>query len=82
MVVVPARRATQVGGIDSLKSIPGLFISLKIQPLAGRYDNPIPPRFLAPIDCSKIPTQLASKDEYLAASQRVKMTGEGGEGPK
>ncbi len=25
--------------------------------LAGRYDNPIPTRFLAPIDCLKIPTQ-------------------------
>ncbi len=23
--------------------------------LAGRYDNPIPARFLAPIDCLKIP---------------------------
>ncbi len=23
--------------------------------MAGRYDNPIPPRFLAPIDCFKIP---------------------------
>ncbi len=23
--------------------------------LAGRYDNPIPTRFLAPIDCLKIP---------------------------
>ncbi len=23
--------------------------------LAGRYDNPIPSRFLAPIDCLKIP---------------------------
>ncbi len=23
--------------------------------LAGRYDNPFPTRFLAPIDCSKIP---------------------------
>ena len=23
--------------------------------LAGRYDNPIPTRFLAPIDCFKIP---------------------------
>jgi hypothetical protein len=23
--------------------------------LAGRYDNPIPPRLLAPIDCLKIP---------------------------
>ncbi len=26
--------------------------------LAGRYDNPIPPRFLAPIDCLKIPALL------------------------
>jgi hypothetical protein len=25
--------------------------------LVGRYDNPIPSRFLAPIDCSKIPAQ-------------------------
>ncbi len=25
--------------------------------LAGRYDNPIPIRFLAPIDCSRIPAQ-------------------------
>ncbi len=23
--------------------------------LAGRYDNPVPTRFLAPVDCSKIP---------------------------
>ncbi len=27
--------------------------------LAGRYDNPIPTRFLAPIDCLKIPAQDA-----------------------
>ncbi len=26
--------------------------------LAGRYDNPIPTRFLAPIDCLKIPAQF------------------------
>jgi hypothetical protein len=26
--------------------------------LAGRYNNPIPPRFLAPIDCLKIPAQV------------------------
>ncbi len=25
----------------------------------GRYDNPLPTRFLSPIDCSKIPAQLA-----------------------
>jgi hypothetical protein len=29
--------------------------------LAGRYDNPIPTRFLAPIDCSKIPAQLGNR---------------------
>ncbi len=27
--------------------------------LAGRYDNPIPTRFLAPIDCYKILAQYA-----------------------
>jgi hypothetical protein len=26
----------------------------------GRYDNPIPPWFLAPIDCLKIPVQFSS----------------------
>jgi hypothetical protein len=26
--------------------------------LAGRYDNPIPTRFPAPVDCLKIPAQL------------------------
>jgi hypothetical protein len=28
--------------------------------LAGRYDNPIPPRFLALIDCLKIPALVPS----------------------
>ncbi len=37
------------------ESIPGLPKRLQIRALVGRYDNPIPPRFLAPIDCSKIP---------------------------
>jgi hypothetical protein len=32
--------------------------------LAGRYDNPIPPRFLAPIDFLKIPAQFT--DLYRA----------------
>jgi hypothetical protein len=27
--------------------------------VVGRYDNPIPTRFLAPIDCSKIPAQTS-----------------------
>ncbi len=29
--------------------------SASLYSLAGRYDNPIPPRFLAPIDFLKIP---------------------------
>jgi hypothetical protein len=29
--------------------------SASLESLAGRYDNTIPPRFLAPIDCLKIP---------------------------
>ncbi len=28
------------------------------QPMVGRYDNPIPPRFLDPIDSLKIPAQV------------------------
>jgi hypothetical protein len=43
---MPAPRKTEIRG--------GIFKLLK-SPLAGRYENPIPPRFLAPIDCSKIP---------------------------
>ncbi len=31
--------------------------------LAGRYDNPIPPRFLAPIDFLKIPAQHSLKSD-------------------
>ncbi len=34
-----------------------------IHSLAGRYDNPIPSRFLAPIDCLQIPAQIS--DRYL-----------------
>jgi hypothetical protein len=39
------------------KSILGLK-SLKIPSLAGQNDNPIPTRFLAPIDCPKLPALL------------------------
>jgi hypothetical protein len=31
------------------------FDSASLCSLAGRYDNPVPSRFLAPIDCLKIP---------------------------
>ena len=40
-----------------MESIPGLLTSLIIRALAGRYDNHILTRFLAPIDCSKILAQ-------------------------
>jgi hypothetical protein len=33
MVIAPARQVTEDGGIDSLESIPGLLISLKIPAL-------------------------------------------------
>ncbi len=29
--------------------------------LAGQYDNPTPSRFLAPIDCSKVPAHLYAR---------------------
>jgi hypothetical protein len=32
--------------------------SARLCSLAGRYDNPIPTRFLAPIDCLKISAQV------------------------
>jgi hypothetical protein len=41
--------------INSLESITELFNRLQNRALAGRYDNPIPTQFLAPIDCSTIP---------------------------
>jgi hypothetical protein len=34
--------------------------SASLSSLAGRYDNPIPTRFLAPIDCLKIPALYSS----------------------
>jgi hypothetical protein len=35
--------------------------------LAGRYDNPVPTRFLVPIDCLKIP----ALDDFIYASSAV-----------
>ncbi len=40
-------------GIDSKELIPPAYV------VAGQYDNPIPPRFLAPIDPLKILAQNA-----------------------
>jgi hypothetical protein len=31
--------------------------------LEGRYDNPIPTRLLAPVDCLKIPPQITMPEE-------------------
>jgi hypothetical protein len=38
--------------------------------LGGRYDNPIPPRFLAPIDCLKIPA-LHLKVQFTCMRMRI-----------
>ncbi len=35
--------------------------------LAGRYDNPLPPRFLAPIDSLKIPAQISCLSVILTS---------------
>jgi hypothetical protein len=37
--------------------------------LAGRFDNPIPPRFLAPIDSLKIPAQDAMLENQWAGTE-------------
>jgi hypothetical protein len=47
-------------GIDSR-----LHKRLQIRALAGRYDNPIPTRFLALMDCSKIPPQNGNRCEFV-----------------
>jgi hypothetical protein len=41
----------------------GCLKGLHIRSLVGRYDSPIPTRFLAPADCSKIPT-LSTKIKF------------------
>jgi hypothetical protein len=42
------------------ESIPRNEFRQPISSLTGRYDNPIPTRFLAPIDCLKIPALMYS----------------------
>ncbi len=46
--------------IDSKEPIPSGCNSL-----VGRYDNPIPTWFLAPIDCLKIPAQLSFQTVWV-----------------
>ncbi len=48
--------------------------------LAGRYDNPIPTRFLASIDCLKIPALFCTLGLVQEPSSQVEETGEGEEG--
>jgi hypothetical protein len=69
----PARLHTQPEEIGSLESIPGLLKSFKIRALAGRYDNPFPTRFLAPIDCLKIPA-LITNVMYTASHKKIRST--------
>jgi hypothetical protein len=45
--------------------------------LADQYDNPIPTRFLAPTDCSKIPAQASSSVKGMEAPVAVGKTNEG-----
>jgi hypothetical protein len=56
------------------ESIPGLLKSLKIPSLAGRYDNPVPIRFLAPIDCSKIPAKASYAKFEKSSGFHVRIT--------
>ncbi len=42
--------------------------------MVGRYDNPIPTRFLVPIDCSKIPAQARLDLQIMENSLRPRKT--------
>jgi hypothetical protein len=48
----------------------GIF-SANLHSLADRYDNPFPTRFLAPIDCLKIPAQMSNDFLYLLLLKSV-----------
>ncbi len=52
-----------------------LLFSLTIRALAGRYGNPVPTRFLAPIDCSKIPThvRMINNDKNQSSGSKKKL---------
>jgi hypothetical protein len=40
--------------------------------LAGRYDNPLPPRFLAPIEFLKIPAQYSTYPKENSPDYMIK----------
>jgi hypothetical protein len=44
--------------------------SARLCRLAGRYDNPMPTRFLSPIDCLKI-SALSSNEQYRTAFSHI-----------
>jgi hypothetical protein len=56
-VVVTARQSPNFETFKELRNRFKGINSASLCSLAGRYDNPIPTRFLAPIDCLKIPAQ-------------------------
>ncbi len=58
----PARRNSFLG-IDSWAPW--------IRALAGRYNNPIPPRFLAPVDCLKIPALCSAQTQSTVLTELV-----------
>jgi hypothetical protein len=64
------------GALESIppgwESIPGL--------LVGRYDNPIPPRFLAPIDYSKIPAHKEKFRKWRSTEMEVVVAEKGLQG--
>jgi hypothetical protein len=65
-------------GVDSLSQYFQTFLeprnrfqgmnSASLCSLAGLYDNPIPTRFLAPIDCLKIPALAGTTTLFLRGS--------------
>jgi hypothetical protein len=44
--------------------------SARLCSLAGRYVNPIPTLFLAPIDCLKIPAQVGLRSKIIQVEYR------------
>ncbi len=56
-VVVPAFQSPNVQTFKEPKNRSQGINFVSLCSLVGQYDNPIPTRFIAPIDCLKIPAQ-------------------------
>ena len=68
----------QKGYFKSFKEISNRFKgtdSASLCSLAGRYNNPIPTRFLAPIDCSTIPAQVSLLPCFGSSKKKTKSIG-------